>query len=60
MITLFTERSSNLQALFGTDHQAIQHPQPQAPVDNVRSVIILMLDVIWLLNARVLSQSQLI
>ena len=55
-----TERSSNLQTLLGTDHQAIQHPKPKAPVDNVRSMIVLMLNIIWLLDTRVLSQCQLI
>ena len=46
---------TDLETLFSTDWNSVQTPEPQAPVDGVRPVVPLPLQVLGLLNAGVTS-----
>ena len=51
---------TDLETLFSTDRDAVQTPEPQAPVDGVWPVVPLSLRVLGLLDAGVTGQTQLL
>ena len=46
--------------LFSADHDPVQHPEPQAPVDDVRPVVELLLQLLGLAQRWVVGQRQLL
>ena len=56
----FVNLQTHLETLFSTDRDAIQRPEPEAPVDGVGPVVPLALRVLGLLDAGVTGEAELL